>query len=246
MKHYRLDYEKQVHSQHGEDGIIQVMTDAITKPNRFVLEIGWGNGKQNMSRNLLDQGWTGVGIDGGRDPCAEVRIPGGFEFRSLWVDPSNFNEAFRGVPFDLDFFSLDIDSFDFEVAKWALDQGFRPRTVCLEFNYRFGPRAQASFPYVPRSPGTKKFIYNKRLLHGVSLAKYRAFWQSQGYRYFGFDSSCVNVFFYDPNALTALDHYQILGENDLAIQEDLVRPAVQSHDYWSTRLDDIYRPWYHA
>ena len=50
---WRLDYESQTYSQHGEDGIIQVLTDAIQHPNRFVFEIGWGSGDQNMSRNLF-------------------------------------------------------------------------------------------------------------------------------------------------------------------------------------------------
>lgn len=246
MKRYRLPYENQQHSQHGEDGIIAVMTQAILNPNRFVLEIGWGSGKQNMSRALMEQGWSGIGIDGAREPHPDIKIPTQFEFRHMLVEPGNLEQAFRGVPTDLDFFSLDIDSFDFEVAAWALEHGYRPRTVCLEFNYRFGPQVQASFPWVPRTLGRKKFVYNKHQFHGVSLAKYRALWQKHGYRYFGFDSSGVNVFFYDPEQLQPLDHLLCLTEADLNCQQDQVKPIIESDDYWKQHLNTIYQSVPHA
>jgi hypothetical protein len=37
-----------------------------------------------------------------------------------------------------DFFSLDIDSFDYEVASTLLKSGFRPAVVCCEINKNFG------------------------------------------------------------------------------------------------------------
>ena len=239
MKRYRLPYESQRHSQHGEDGIIAVMTEAIKNPNRFVFEIGWGTGKENMSRNLMEQGWSGIGIDGAQEPHPDITLPDCFEYRMMYVEPDRFEAAFQGVPRDLDFFSLDIDSFDFEVARWALDNGYRPRTVCLEFNHRFGSSVQASFPWAPPAPGRPKFVYNKHWVHGVSLAKYRTLWEGHGYRYFGFDSSCVNVFFYDPDQLCDLDH-PVLMPWDLCTQQDSVRSVVQADAYWSARVDEIY------
>ena len=241
MKRYHLPYESQTHSQHGEDGIIAVMTQAILDPNRFVFEIGWGSGKQNMSRCLMEQGWSGIGIDGAHQPHPGLVIPDNFQYRQLYVDPSQFASAFEGVPEDMDFFSLDIDSFDFEVARWALDNGYRPKTVCLEFNHRFGPDVQASFPWAPPAPGRRKFVYNKHWFHGVSLAKYRALWQSHGYHYFGFDSSCVNVFFYDPQAVSDLSTLPRLESSVLAVQDDIVRDRILQDDYWQDRVSDIYQ-----
>lgn len=241
MKQYRLPHESRTFSQHGEDGIIRVMTDAINEPNRFVFEIGWGSGKQNMSRCLMEQGWHGIGIDGARSPVPDLRIPDSFQYRGMYVTPHNLDEAFQDVPLDMDFFSLDIDSFDFEVAAWALEHGYRPKTVCLEFNHRFGAQVQASFPWIAPAPGRPKFVYNKRLFHGVSLAKYRALWQAHGYRYFGFDSSCVNVFFYRPDAVSDLAQWPVLEESDLPQQQDLVQPHVMQDPFWCDRLADIYR-----
>jgi len=240
MKRYRLPYESKHHSQHGEDGIIEIMTAAIRSPNRFVFEIGWGSGKENMSRNLMEQGWSGIGIDGAREPHPDIRLPDCFEYRMMYVEPSKFDTAFRGVPRDLDFFSLDIDSFDFEVAQWALNNGYRPKTVCLEFNHRFGATVQASFPWAAPAPGRPKFVYNKHWFHGVSLAKYRALWQSRGYRYFGFDSSCVNVFFYDPDQVSNLDH-PVLMPSDLCTQQDTVKSVIEADAYWGDKVADIYR-----
>jgi len=233
---YKLPYEHRRYSQHGEDGIIQTMTDAVLQPNRWFLEIGWGDGTQNMTRNLIEQGWSGVAVDGGH--CPSIDLPSNVEFRSIYITPECLDQAFDGVPWDLDFFSLDIDSFDFEVAAWALARGYRPKTLCLEFNHRFGASAVASFPWTERRG---KGIYNKRYLHGVSLAKYREFWQSQGYSYFGFDTSCVNVFFYDTQQLASLQHLPLLDISDLPGQEDLVRSAVQDSPHWRDCVHRIYQ-----
>lgn len=238
--HWKLPYESQTYSQHGEDGIIKVMTDAIVNPNRFVFEIGWGSGKENMSRNLFEQGWSGVGIDGARLPHPDIVIPEQFEYRCLYVRPDELETAFSGVPKDMDFFSLDIDSFDYEIAAWALSNEYRPKTVCLEFNCHFGPSTRARFPWAPMVPGRPKHVYNKRILYGSSLAQYRSLWESHGYRWFGFDSSCVNTFFYDPDQVTDLGDQPILTEPDLRCQEDRVRPAIAQDPYWQDRCDEIY------
>jgi len=234
---YKLPYESRRHSQHGEDGIIQTMTEAIRDPNHYFLEIGWGDGTQNMTRSLIEQGWQGVAIDGAHQP--RIELPAGVKFRSLFITPGNLDQALAGVPRDLDFFSLDIDSFDFEVARWILSRGYRPRAVCLEFNHRFGATSVASFPCTEQRG---KGIYNKHHFHGVSLAKYRQFWQAQGYTYFGFDSSCVNVFFYHSEQVESLAHLPILGDHDLPDPGDQVRSAVEQHRYWRTRLTEIYQP----
>jgi len=45
---YKLSYEEQIYSQHGEDGIIQVMIDSILDPNKTLLEIGAGHGRDSL------------------------------------------------------------------------------------------------------------------------------------------------------------------------------------------------------
>ena len=228
---WQLPYESRTYSQCGEDGIIKVMTDAIINPNRFVFEIGWGSGKENMSRALIDRGWSGIGIDCEHDLHPGLVLPDRFRFRKMYVDLDRIGDAFEGVPVDLDFFSLDIDSFDFEVAAWALQNGYRPKTVCLEFNHRFGSTVQASFPWAPMYPGRPKRVYDKSFLHGVSLSKYQVLWSQFGYQFFTIYSSRVNL---DPN-LPQLDNA------DLSSHDDTVLPVVLANEYWSSRHSEIYQ-----
>jgi hypothetical protein len=237
---WQLPYESRTHSQHGEDGIIKIMTDAITDPNRFVFEIGWGSGTENMSRALFEQGWSGIGIDGAREPHADLVVPDQFEYRGMYVDMHNLEDAFKGVPQDLDFFSLDIDSFDFEVARWALAQGYRPRTVCVEFNQGFGPSVQASFPWL-EAAGRPKRVYDKHHCYGSSLAKYQALWTHHGYEFFTVDSSFVNAFFYDPAQVRLPAELPRLDQWALPSQQDNVLPVLELHGFWSQHLDQVYR-----
>jgi len=237
---WRLPYESCRYSQHGEDGIIQLMTNAICDPNRFVFEIGWGSGVENMSRNLFEQGWRGIGIDGAREPHPALVLPDQFSYRSMYVTPHTLPTAFEGVPQDLDFFSLDIDSFDFDVAHWALNNGYRPKTVCVEINQTFGPDIEASFPW--QSPQNRpKRIYDKRHLYGSSLAKYQVFWCGHGYRFFTIDSSSVNAFFYDPEQVGPIPDVPILGNSELGCQLDRVSSVIDAHPYWQHHRSLIYR-----
>ena len=54
MKNYLLPYESKKFSQHGEDGIIDILIKHIAEKDYTFLEIGFGNGKvTNMSKNLF-------------------------------------------------------------------------------------------------------------------------------------------------------------------------------------------------
>ena len=156
MKRYHLPYESQTHSQHGEDGIIAVMTQAILDPNRFVFEIGWGSGKQNMSRCLMEQGWSGIGIDGAHQPHPGLVIPDNFQYRQLYVDPSQFASAFEGVPEDMDFFSLDIDSFAPRLSFfWAVGMNYFMEIAKLRAARMLWAKIVSGFN--PKNPKSLKF-----------------------------------------------------------------------------------------
>ena len=237
---WRLPYESQRYSQHGEDGIIELLTNAMHHANRFVFEIGWGSGVENMSRNLFEQGWSGIGIDGARQPHPDLVVPSQFCYRAMYVTPDTLSAAFKDVPRDLDFFSLDIDSFDFDVALWAINHGYRPKAVCVEINPAFGPEIEASFPWQPPQ-NRPKHIYDKHHLYGSSLAKYQAFWCSYGYRFFTIDSSSTNAFFYDPGWLDPIPDVPVLDNSQLGVQSDSVSAIIDAHPYWQHHRELIYR-----
>lgn len=232
-----LPYERNQYSQNGEDGIIHAMTSRIIDPNKIFLEIGWGDGSCNMTRALAESGWTGVGVDAMYQPDPTVTYPKDFIFKSMMVNPDNFAEAFADTPPNVDFFSLDIDSFDYDVCAWLLVHGRRPKTVCVEINPRFGAKAMASFPYKPR---TKKKLYKKTSIYGSSIAKYKSLWEHHGYRYFGYDSTLTNAFFYDPDQVAPID-LPVHTLEEFPVKEDTMLERIQEHPYWKSLINEIYK-----
>jgi hypothetical protein len=239
MKSYLLPYEKQITSQHGEDGIIEQMIDAIhTTRNKQFLEIGWGDGGTNMTWHLMtQQGWTGVGVDAQAPKKGYDLFPTGFHHFQEFVYPSTCRKYLEHVSLDCDFFSLDIDSFDYEIAKELMAAGFRPKTVCVEINKFFGAKAIGSFPYEER---TKKKMYHKLRYSGVSLMKYIKFWEHYGYQYFGYDSSCTNAFFYKKNQCHQID-LPILRLEDFPYQDHFQMLENIKGTFWEDKEQEIFQ-----
>ena len=55
------------------------------------------------------------------------------------LTPENIGEAFRsaGVPEDVDYVSIDVDSIDVWLLHGLLSSGYRPRVLSVEFNRNF-------------------------------------------------------------------------------------------------------------
>jgi hypothetical protein len=95
-----------------------------------------------------------------------------------------------------DFFSLDIDSFDFWVLKDLLYcHEFRPAVMCLEYLSYYQQHA------VSVRPDLKKY---KKSYCGCSLSAYQKLTERFGYEFFTVDTYGVNSFFYHPDRLTDL------------------------------------------
>jgi hypothetical protein len=233
---WRLPYEKQITSQHGEDGIIEQMVDAIINPDKTFLEIGWGDGGSNMTWHLMmDKGWGGIGVDAKEPGKGRDRFPPQFRHMQEFVYPDTCTKYLDLVPLNCDFFSLDIDSFDYEIAKTLFAAGFRPKTVCVEINQRFGANDYGSFPFeTPR-----KRLYDKVYKHGVSLQKYIAFFNHYGYEYFGYDSSCVNAFFYKKDECNYID-LPILKLEDFSYQTNQIKENLKD-TFWEDKADLIFQ-----
>ncbi len=241
MTEYQLPYERQIiSSQHGEDGIIELMCEHIKEPDQRFLEIGWGTGKQNMTITLLEQGWSGVGID-----KRAMQEPSDWSGRFCKLDELVFPDTIVEMlePYDtlgdIDFFSLDIDSFDYDVALTLMEAGFRPKIVCCEINPRFGGQVVASYPYVEHKKGIK--LYNKFYYGGCSLSKYQQFWARYGYDFFTVDTSQVNAFFYNRKSCRKITDVPTLGNDYLGTSDSLMREEISKHGFWVDRVDMIYR-----
>lgn len=232
-----LPYERQGFSQNCETGIIEYMLAGIDKPKKTFVEIGFGDGTQNMTLDLLHLGYSGVGIDGWDwHPTVTERWPDQLIKIKQMIAPENVAQYIPEPYWQPDFFSLDIDSFDYEVAAVLLESGFRPAVACCEINKHFG-EDWASFPYVKDAV---KFTYNRQFLYGCSLPKYKDLWAQYGYEFFTFDTRAVNAFWFHPEH-ASID-VEVLRHQDLTvIDSTLIRSHIADHCLWKDKQDIIYQ-----
>jgi hypothetical protein len=186
-----LPYESQFSSQHREDGIIDLLCARIHNPDYCAIEIGSGNGEQNMIRNLVEnRGYRGIGHD-----LQSARwLHEKYEHRICAVALGELDTLVQSWPTRTpDFFSLDIDSFDFWVLKDLLyNHDFRPAVMCLEYLSYFRDQVASARPDLGK--------YKLPAL-GCSLGAYQRLTERFGYRFFTVDTCGVNGFFYLPSRL---------------------------------------------
>lgn len=234
-----LPYERRGHSQNFETGIIEHMLAGITKPRQTFVEIGFGDGTENMTLDLLHQGYSGVGIDGWDwNESVTDRWPEQLIKIQKMITPDTVLDYIPPQFMQPDFFSLDIDSFDYPVADRLLNAGFRPAVCCCEINRHFG-NERASFPYVENA---EKKTYNRKFHYGCSLPKYQELWSRNGYEFFTIDTAAVNAFWYDPMQVN-LDVSVPRHRNQCldTIDTNRIRQQILEHWYWHDKAHEIYR-----
>ena len=145
-EHLPLDeYERKDFSQFGEDGVIDRIFQIIEPTSRFIVEFGAHDGITNSNaRNLvLAHQWGAFLIEG--DHKRATALQAAYKDRprvttlEAWVFPGNIEILFEdhGVPKDLDFLVVDIDSNDYYV--WRAIHEYRPKVVMIEANHMFPP-----------------------------------------------------------------------------------------------------------
>ncbi len=186
-KNQVLPYEEKVFSQHREDGIILKLLSLINENNHIAIEIGSGNGIENMLRNLVENhSYIGFGHDIEESAFSHAN----YTHKSGIISLENLNEFISGVPTtEPAFFSLDIDSYDFWIMKSLMrDFHFRPKIICAEYLCYYGSTMKCSVKY-----GLANYSYRKC---GASLAAYKELLSRYGYKFFTCDTRGVNSFFY--------------------------------------------------
>ena len=256
MYTFKLPYERQGYSQFGETGIIELMLAGLKDPHQTFVEIGFGTGNQNMTMDLLDLGYRGVGVDG-RDwePDTPNRWGDAITKIKQMITVDDIVDVLRPVAdWQCDLFSLDVDSFDYEIARVLLETGFKPAVTCVEINPHFGSATEASFPYIPN---VKKKTYDRRYFRGASLRKYTKLFKSYGLEFFTLNSiSYHNAFYYDPARVTVPEVETITKVNqnhvdwllnpeisnpDTVLYDDSeLRKMISEHWFWKDYQDVIY------
>lgn len=191
-------------SQNGEDGVLEVLRNQLSNPNRSFVEIGAGDGVENNTSWLavMDK-YNGIMVEGnswlaGRANRVVMSLCIGAECLNTFVETDSIAPLKkRMLHLDPDVFSLDIDGNDYHIAKAVLEQGIRPKIFVVEYNSVFGPERTVTIKY------QKGFVYTQndptQLCYGVSLAGWKKFFQDNDYEFVTVERAGVNAFFVDKN-----------------------------------------------
>jgi hypothetical protein len=134
---------RNVHSQFGEDGILEELFARLGVTSKWCVEFGAADGRyfSNSRHFILEKGFAAVLIEGNR--TLHSKLVKTYADNPL-VIPKNAFVGFEPhdgldvllqatpVPTEFDFLSIDIDGNDYWV--WEKFQKYRPRVVILEFN----------------------------------------------------------------------------------------------------------------
>lgn len=135
--------ERNVHSQTGEDGVLEEIFALIGEGRRECVDIGaWDGLHGSNTRTLLEAGWHGIQIECHPDRFRElarlyrdrpdVRCLG----RRAWISGSDALDALldeAGLSSVFDLLSIDVDGNDYHL--WATLERHRPRVVVIEYNF---------------------------------------------------------------------------------------------------------------
>lgn len=131
-----------VYSQSDEDGIIDEIFRRIGTTTKIFVEFGAESGIENNSRYLLENGWSGLWIEGnesGAQLLAHLhrdKIESGhLKAINCYVTRENINDLISGagISGEIDLLSIDIDSIDYHV--WDAISVINPRLIVAEHNY---------------------------------------------------------------------------------------------------------------
>jgi hypothetical protein len=193
------DYEFQVFSQWGEDGILQYLVREVPIVNRTFIEFGVEDFTESNCRFLMmKDNWRGLVLDSSERNIAAIRDSHYFWKYDLqavraFVTADNIDALLGAAGFDPDLgvLSVDIDGMDFWVLQAV--QCVRPRILITEYNALFGPERIVTVPYEADFDRLRRHFSG--LYYGASLGAMTALAISRGYDLVGTNSNGTNAFF---------------------------------------------------
>jgi len=190
------NYEYKKTSQNNEDGIIEFIFSKIGLKKINFVEIGF-DFYQNNSLNFLGKVNKGLFIDGSENKVIKLKsiIALLYPFKNInvvkkFIDKDNLNsiidDHFHNDQ-EIDFFSIDVDGNDYYLFE---NLKVRPKVICIEYNFWYGPDVKCSVPY------DKNFIWETGSTYsGASLNSLCELAKRKGYYLIALESHCVNAFF---------------------------------------------------
>ena len=178
-------------SQNNEDDIIQVIFDKLNISQGSYLEIGVNNytpdrSIQCNSIKLINKGWTGSLFD------ANFQHP---LVKNILVSTDNVNELIDTQGAKIDFFAIDIDSYDWYIVKEILQKKLIDVTVfCVETNnfsgHCFLDRILKLDAPAPNTKG-----YEKSDAFGATTYSFNLLMEHFGYKLIATSDEGINAFF---------------------------------------------------
>lgn len=228
------DVEFRVHSQFGDDGIIQWLTAHLpTLPKRFV-EFGVEDYSESNTRFLMvHRNWAGLVMDGSRRNMRRLRSRRWYwrydlSAVSRFVTRENVDaliaEWARERPVGL--LHVDIDGNDYWV--WDAIKCISPGIVIMEYNAVFGSERAITIPY---RPDFQRFAsHHSGQYAGASLAALTHLATVKGYALIGSNSAGNNAYFIRRDLL----HGNI---REVSVEQAFVRPNYRETRDPAGRLD---------
>ncbi len=189
-------YEYKKTSQNNEDGIIEHLINKLNIKNFNFIEIGFDYYENNLI-NSLKKANKGLFVDASNEKVLIFKniIKFFFKKRKIFVKNSfitkdNINKIiseYFSNDEEIDFISIDVDGVDYYIFE---NLKFRPKIICIEYNFWFGKDAKCSIPYSENFKWEIGSIYSGASLNAIcSLAL------SKDYYLVALESSSVNAFF---------------------------------------------------
>ena len=198
------NYEMNVHSQNGEDGVLKEILKRLNIKMGTFCEFGAWDGLHLSNTYLLAQnGWRGIYIEGDSDKFKDLletkkkHDPDQLICINKFVSIGGENSldsilksTGANIESDFDLLSIDIDSYDYQV--WESLSEYTPKIVLIEVNGGLGPDAEQI--HTCDEEGNV-------LLQGSSYTSTRKLGESKGYTCI---YHCGNMIFlrndlFDPN-----------------------------------------------
>ena len=180
-------------SQHEEDGITLALLRAAGVRHRTFVEIGCGSTGGNSAILAYELGWSGLMVDANRKAVEGARqlfrFNSGVRVVKARLESKTIDTFLtrEGVSGDVDFMSIDIDSFDYWL--WNAITVCTPRLLVMEYNGLLGRDRAITVPDAPRPPVAPKGY------GGASLAALEKLARAKGYGLVLCEDAGINAFF---------------------------------------------------
>jgi len=191
--------EFQVHSQWGEDGLLQYLTTHVAISHKTFVEFGVENYTESNTRFLMiNNGWSGLVLDGDKKNIDFIKRDPIYWRHNLkavhsFVTRENINQLLEenGIVGEIGLLSIDIDGNDYWV--WDAISGVDPAIVVVEYNSLFGPDRAVTIPYDPGFMRSK--AHYSHVYYGASLAALVHLGYRKRFAFVGTNSGGHNAFF---------------------------------------------------